>query len=848
MGDRRSLDPMKAIQSFTVRPNLPEPLQRLDALASNLRWSWDAPTRELFRTLDPDTWERTAHDPAILLGLVPPARLAALATDADFLRHLDEVVDAHDRYLHEDRWFQHRDSPLRTVAYFSPEFGITEALPQYSGGLGILAGDHLKASSDLGVPIVGVGLFYRHGYFRQSVSLDGWQQERFPDQDPHALALTYTDVQITLELGGEPCHVGIWRADVGRTPLYLLDTDLDQNSPAIREITDRLYGGDTEHRLQQEIVLGMGGIRALAALGIEAQVFHSNEGHAGFLGLERIRDLVTTKSLSFAEAVEAVRPGCVFTTHTPVPAGIDRFSRDLMVKYFSSLASQCRISIDELLALGHRDETPPDDRFNMAVMGLRLAGRANAVAKLHGAVSRQMFASLWPQVPTDEVPIGSVTNGVHAPSWVSGDIARLLHDQVHPIWDGASAEDWKRAADIDDESLWTARNEGRSRLVGFVRQRLRASLERRGLSASDAAWADTVLDPDALTIGFARRFATYKRANLLLSQRDRIQALLASTDRPVQFVFAGKAHPADEPGKGLIQEIVKFGLEPQNRRRFIFLDDYDIAIARAMYHGCDVWLNTPRRPLEACGTSGMKAALNGALNCSILDGWWDESFDGSNGWAISSVDTEIELSKRDRIEADSLFDLLEHQIVPLFYERQDHMARGWMRRVKHNFVTLGPQVTASRMVRDYVTDLYEPAAIAGDRAFADDLAASRELAAWKARVRQQWGGVKVVWVEADNGPTTLGATRNVTAAVAIDGLAPGDLTVQLLHGPVGPTDELTAAGTVDMVDTGSVDGLHHFRAAFPARSAGRYGFNVRVLPHHDAMVTPLELGVISWAH
>ncbi|MGH9215387.1 MAG: alpha-glucan family phosphorylase, partial [Acidimicrobiales bacterium] len=589
---------MKALRSFTVRPSLPPELSALEDLAFNLRWSWDDQTRDLFRWVDPHLWDASVHDPVRMLGLVDRERLDALAHDAGFKRFLGEVREELQRYLDGERWFQSRGkSPLELVAYFSPEFGIAEAVPQYSGGLGVLAGDHLKSSSDLGVPLVGVGLLYRHGYFRQSLDADGWQQERYPLLDPHVMALRpRTDIRISVDIAGVPLVAQVWQANVGRVPLYFLDADVDDNPDDVRAVTDRLYGGDVEHRLRQEILLGVGGVRALQAVGVEAQVFHTNEGHAGFLGLERIRQLVTDQGLGYPEAIEAVRAGCIFTTHTPVPAGIDRFPRELMDKYFSSWCGEVGVGVDDLMGLGHRPGEAPDERFNMAVMGLRLAGRSNGVAQLHGEVSRKMFGDLWPDLPTDETPIISITNGVHAHTWVSPEMADVLTRHVLPDWDEAGPAAWNQIFEMPDDELWRAREQGRERLVTFVRRRLREGARARGLAGSDVAWADEVLDPRVLTAGFARRFATYKRATLLLSQPDRLKALLLSPDRPIQLVFAGKAHPADEGGKEMIRRIVAFSSDPEVRHRFVFVDDYDIAVARALYQGADVWLNNPRRP------------------------------------------------------------------------------------------------------------------------------------------------------------------------------------------------------------------------------------------------------------
>src|SRR4051812_11693906 len=505
---------MKALRSFTVRPTLPPELTALETLAMNLRWAWDDHTRDLFRWVDPEQWDASIHDPVRLLGVVSRDRLEHLSSDQGFMRFLDEMHTELSSYLSKPRWFQDVGGPpaLRSVAYFSPEFGIAEALPQYSGGLGVLAGDHLKAASDLGVPLVGVGLFYRHGYFRQQLSIDGWQQERYPDLDPYAMALTPVDrVRVEVDIAGVPLSAAVWRADVGRVPLYFLDADVEENSDDLRQVTDRLYGGDVEHRLRQEILLGVGGVRALQALGVETQVFHTNESHAGFLGLERIRQAIVNDGVGNPGAIEGVRAGNIFTTHTPVPAGIDRFPRELIDKYFSAWAKECGVSIDDLMALGHRPGDTPDERFNMAVMGLRLAGRSNAVSKLHRDVSRDMFADLWPDVPEEETPITSVTNGVHALTWVSAEVGDLLSRYVLPEWAGADAGRWARIDEARDDEVWRAKEQGREQLVAFIRRRLRESALGRGTSPSDVLWCDEVLDGKAITICFARRFASYKR-------------------------------------------------------------------------------------------------------------------------------------------------------------------------------------------------------------------------------------------------------------------------------------------------------------------------------------------------
>ena len=647
---------------------LPEALAPLGELVDNLRWSWHPPTQEVFAAVDPSLWETVRRDPVRLLGEVPPERLQALASDQAFLNKIRSAHQDLQRYLTEDRWYQHADSDApRTIAYFSPEFGITHVLPQYSGGLGVLAGDHLKAASDLGVPIVGVGLLYRHGYFVQSLSREGWQQERYPLVDPNNLPLNPlrdadgSPVRVYVNLPGDGrLAAAVWLAQVGRVPLLMLDSDVEENGQAEREVTDRLYGGGGEHRLQQEMLLGIGGVRALRiysrVTGTPApEVFHTNEGHAGFLGLERIRELTEEHGLSLDSALEAARSGTVFTTHTPVPAGIDRFPRDLMQQYFGGDNASPGLPVERILALGAEDYPGGDPEvFNMAVMGLRLAQRANGVSRLHGQVSREMFAGLWPAFDQNEIPIAAVTNGVHAPTWVAPEVMRLARraggtDLVE------RGEGWEQAAaKVRDADIWSTKRVLRERLVQEARRRLRESARQRGASEAELGWIDGVLDPDVLTIGFARRVPSYKRLTLMLRDRDRLRAILLHPQRPAQIVIAGKAHPADDGGKRLIQEMVRFTDEADVRHRIVFLPDYDIALAQPLYPGCDVWLNNPLRPYEACGTSGMKAALNGALNLSIRDGWWDEWFGPEFGWAIPSAEGVEDAEHRDDLEAAAL--------------------------------------------------------------------------------------------------------------------------------------------------------------------------------------------------
>ncbi|WP_406282543.1 alpha-glucan family phosphorylase [Embleya sp. NBC_00896] len=855
---------MRAIRRFTVRTVLPAPLEPLGELAMNLRWSWHAETRDLFESIDPDTWAAVGQDPVRLLGTVPNDKLGVLAEDRRFLDRLRVAAEDLHEYLTGPRWYQtlsavgtSPDSPPAAIAYFSPEYGITAALPQYSGGLGILAGDHLKAASDLGVPIVGVGLMYRHGYFRQSLSRDGWQQERYPLLDPNELPLTLlrgadgAPARVVIGLPTGELHARIWKAQVGRVPLLLLDSDIEENDSAEREVTDRLYGGTSEHRLHQEMLLGIGGVRALRAFceitGHPApEVFHTNEGHAGFLGVERIREFTSADGLDFDAALEATRAGTVFTTHTPVPAGIDRFGRDQIQRHFGGGLACPGVPADRVLALGAETYPGGDPGvFNMAVMGLRLAQRANGVSKLHGRVSRGMFDGLWPGFDTTEVPITSITNGVHAPTWVDGDVLDLASREagVELAEDPAA---WAAIDRLSAGSVWELRRALRAKLVTEARTRLRASWKQRGAGEAELGWIEDVLDPDVLTIGFARRVPSYKRLTLMLRDPARLRGMLLHPERPIQIVIAGKAHPADEGGKRLIQELVRFADHEDVRHRIVFLPDYDIAMAQHLYPGCDVWLNNPLRPLEACGTSGMKAALNGCLNLSILDGWWDEWYDGSNGWAIPTADGIVDVDRRDDLEAAALYDLIENSVAARFYDRgPEGLPTRWLEMVRHTLATLGPKVLADRMVKDYVDVLYAPAALAG-RAITGT--AARELADWKAHVRRSWSGVRVDHVESNGigDAPEVGNTLNLRVFVSLGELAPSDVEVQVVHGRVDGADRIVD-GTVAPLKAGRRDehGRWFYEGSLALDRTGPFGYTVRVMPTHPLQAGPAELGLIA---
>ncbi|MGD6980967.1 MULTISPECIES: alpha-glucan family phosphorylase [Citricoccus] len=873
---------MKAIRRFTVRTHLPESIAGLSRLATNLRWSWHPQTKALFRDLDPQAWDELNQDPVALLGSFDRARLTELAADESIVQRVAAATRDLDRYLSEDRWFQHEVAGVepapRPIAYFSPEFGITAVLPQYSGGLGILAGDHLKSASDLGVPVIGVGLLYQSGYFKQSLSRDAWQQETYPVLDPDNLPLTLLKEQdgspalVSLPIpGNRTLHAQVWRADVGRVPLLLLDSNVPANDDTARSITDRLYGGGGDQRLQQELLLGMGGVRALRQYcrltGTDAPgVYHTNEGHAGFQGIERIEELMAA-GLDWEASLSSVRASTVFTTHTPVPAGIDRFDRHL-VEQFLRAGLAPHVPVERIMALGAEDYVGGDHEVhNMAVMGLRLGQRANGVAKLHGVVSREMFKGLWPGFDADEVPITSITNGVHAPTWVSSTVS----DRAIELF-GTSAvagHDWERVFEVPDEELWEMRRTLRRALVRDVRARLRSSWLKRGASAAEVAWTENVLDEDVMTIGFARRVPTYKRLTLMLRDPERLKRLLLDPEHPIQLVVAGKSHPADEQGKLMIQEMVRFADDPEVRHRIAFLPNYDIQMASTLMPGCDVWLNNPLRPLEACGTSGMKVAMNGGLNLSVLDGWWDEMYDGENGWAIPSASSAASAEERDDVEAAALYDLLETQLVPRFYAAEDSDQAGaagpsrasrdgiphqWLAMVKHTMATLGPAMSADRMVQDYVNELYRPAAAAGRTLDADDYARARELAAWKTRVRAAFGQVVVEHVDSlgVREEPQIGDELQVSAYVSLGDLQPADVCVQAVYGRVSATpagsleeDRLLDTATLELAPAEDLGGGRwQFTGSLVIDRSGAFGYSVRVLPQHELLASPAEMALV----
>jgi starch phosphorylase len=849
----------RSIRTFTVLPHLPERLQPLQKLAYNMWWCWNHDAVSLFRRIDDDAFDNLENSPVKLLGAIDQTRLDQLLQDDGFLAHMDRVDEALTRYMESTTWFQetYPEASNCRIAYFSAEFGIHESIPVYSGGLGVLAGDHLKAASDLGVPLIGVGLMYREGYFRQYLNVDGWQQERYPENDFFNLPLIPENrpdgapLLISIPLPGREVWIRIWRIQVGRVPLYLLDTNVPKNTPEDRGITGQLYGGDNDTRIRQEMVLGIGGIRALKALNRAPTVCHMNEGHSAFCGLERIRALMEEQRLDFASAREAVTAGTCFTTHTPVPAGNDVFPPQLVEHYFSGYLHQLKIDRNDFLGLGRQNPRDQNEPFCMTVLAIRLANTTNGVSKLHGTVSRRMWRAIWPELPEAEIPIMSITNGVHTRSWLGMEMAQLYERYLGIQWEERPTDHsiWRRVEHIPNAELWRTHERRRERLVAFARQRLRAQLKRRGAPPGEIARADEVLDPDALTIGFARRFATYKRGTLIFRNLDRLAAILNNKDRPVQIVFSGKAHPRDHGGKELIAEILHVARRSEFRRRIVFLEDYDINVARYLVQGIDVWLNNPRRPLEASGTSGMKVCCNGGINLSVLDGWWVEAYALDNGWAIGAGEEYTDLAYQDDVESRAIYDLLEQELVPLFYNRtSDGLPRGWLNVMKRSMMTVCPFFNTNRMIQEYVEKCYWPSDRRYTTLSSDQWKRANDLARWRQRLAQGWGQIRIDGVESNNSDTLrVGGEMEVKARVNLGGLAPDDVEVQLFHGVVDSLGEIPNPRTIRMSSNGARQGSSwQFQGTIPCRASGQYGFAVRVVPRHSDLGNPFEPGLICW--
>ncbi|MDQ6938616.1 MAG: alpha-glucan family phosphorylase [Verrucomicrobiota bacterium] len=849
--------------TYNVVPRLPPALEPLREMVFNLWWTWEPSARRLFRHLDPELWNRTNHNPVRMLQLSRQARLVEVAEDDEFLRELKEVHDTFKKYLARKDTYGKKgagSSLKNTVAYFSAEFGFHESIPNYSGGLGILSGDHCKSASDLDLNFVAIGLLYRHGYFKQQIDKDGMQEAVSLNQNFHHLPIREVRrdnarVLISVRILDREVLAKIWELHVGRINLYLLDTDVAENSPEDRLISAELYGGDLEMRMRQEMVLGIGGVRALGALGIDAKVFHMNEGHSAFLALERIRLLHKDQGLDFYAALQLVAASNIFTTHTPVPAGNDAFPRTMMQKYFADFAAEMGLPFDELFSFG-QTRVNTDDPFSMTILALRASRHANGVSKLHGEVSRGLWKDVWSGVPVQEVPITSITNGIHTKTWMAPEFS-ALYTKYLGKWEDrlTDVEFWRGVIDIPDAQLWETHQKLKLRLVEFVRDRMRIRAQRVGESPEAMRKINQVLDPEVLTIGFARRFATYKRGALLFSDKERLARLLNDDTRPVQFIFAGKSHPRDEGGKALIKEVYKFSRETGLENRIVFVEDYDTYIARRLVQGVDLWLNNPLRPLEASGTSGMKLPPNGGLNLSVLDGWWCESYNGKNGWAIGA---EIEAGPaefQNAVDIASLYQILENQIVPLYYAKPDgKLPLAWLQLMRESIRSVTPVFNTHRMVQEYTERLYIPADKAHTEFAREKCKAATELSQWKARIRKDWAQVQIYDVQVGNENRhniLVGDSLLVSAKVHLGAVDPKHVRVEAYYGEPGKDDVSNVSHPAVAVlneDTHHEGNGHYVYKGFvPAAESGTYAFSVRVVPTHPHLTQAHELRLITWS-
>ncbi len=843
---------IQPLREFLVRPALPQSLNRLSELGYNLLWSWDHTIRSLFRRLDPTLWKESNHNPIELLGRVSQEKLDKAAADPRFISLYRRACELNDSYLHLST--PGEDTPQ--IAYFSMEYGLLDCMQIYSGGLGLLSGDHLKAASDEDFALTGVGLLYQRGYLQQYLNPDGWQQERTPLNDFYTLPVRPClgqwdeEIIVSVILPTGEAFIKVWHIDVGRVKLYLLDTNIPQNkTPEHREITDQLYGGDIHKRIRQEIVLGIGGLRALNKLGIKPTVHHMNEGHSAFLAIERVRVLMQEHDLSFEQALEATRLSNVFTTHTSVPAGIDLFDSSLVYDYFARYCDHAGFPFEKLLTLGRKNLQDPTERFSMAVLALKTSAFRNAVSVLHRHVSQVMFQDLWPRLPIDEVPITSVTNGVHSPTWINGDLASLYDQYLQPDWRERleDAKMWEQVHEIPSQELWEMHRKRRRRMVAFVRERAGNSALQRKASAFEVRRLQEVLDPDVFTIGFARRFATYKRATLLLRDIPRLKRLLNNSKMPVQIVIAGKAHPKDVPGKTFIRELVTLSRDPEISKRLVFVEDYGIQVARELVQGVDLWLNNPKRGEEACGTSGMKAAMNGVLNLSVLDGWFDEAFEMSAGWAIG--DRVPYSDDQDDIHATAVYSTLENDIVPLFYQSSEQeIPTEWVRRMKTCIANITPRFSCGRMVAEYMSELYRPAHTLWTSISRDNFDAARQKTMWDERMNQAWDRIK--FIDFGDGPgdqVMSGSAVPLRTTVDLAGLQPAEVRVEAVIGQIGVNGQLEDTYTLPLAPVEKKGDSVVFASEFTVQHTGRVGYSVRVSPNHfDNPLTRPCNSLLKW--
>lgn len=849
---------MYIFNRVTVVPQLPEKISRLTEIANNLWWSWNTEFLKLFQMIDIDLWENVGKNPIKFLKLVNQSKIEEISENSEFLKQYNRVVENFDNYMNsKDTWFNKKypNNKNDLIAYFSAEYGLDEVVPIYSGGLGILSGDHLKSASDLGLPFVAVGLLYKNGYFHQKINSKGEQCSEYHNIDLYNLPILPVkdkmddDVIIDIELGERILHLKLWQINVGRVKLYLMDSDIEQNDEDLRNITLRLYGGDKEMRIRQEIVLGMAGVQVLQKLGLKPTLYHMNEGHSSFLTLQLIYNIMQEKQVSFEIAKEMATVETVFTTHTPVPAGNDIFDITLVEQYFNKFWSKLGISREEFLKLGMKENEGFEQGFNMGILALKIAGKKNGVSKLHGEVSRELFSEVWPNIAEDESPITYVTNGIHTCTWLAPNLKNLYNEYLPPYWQDKIEMDstWQKIDNIPNEKLWDAHVARKEKLMRLIKQNITERYVNSGVGYDQIGELVNSLNPKALTIGFARRFATYKRATLIFKDIARLTQILNDENRPVQIVFAGKAHPQDKEGQDLIKYIHEVSLMPQFKGKIFILENYNIGMSRYLVSGVDVWLNNPRRPMEASGTSGEKASVNGVVNCSILDGWWAEGYDGTNGWAIGTNATYNSYEEQDKADSNSLYHLLENKIIPAYYNQDKNgISSEWITLMKNSIKTTGGKYSTSRMLIDYINDLYMPLCNLNKKYF-QNLENVMSYTEWKRIAKQNWQNIKITQDRnVDNGKFNAGSQITVNCEVELPNIDEKNVEVQVYFGQVLDNGTVRNVYTEEMNKVGEEDGKKFYEATLDLTTGGNFGYTFRVMPKHDMLVDSENLDLVKW--
>ena len=854
---------MYIFNRITVNPQLPKRIEKLSTISNNLWWSWNTEFLRLFRKIDQDLWEKCGKNPVKFLKEVSQERLEMASKDVQFLREYDKNVENFENYMESNNtWFANKypENKNDLIAYFSAEYGLDETLPIYSGGLGILSGDHLKSASDLGIPLVAVGLLYKNGYFHQKINGNGEQETEYHDIDLYNLPIQPVkteegeDLTIYIKFPKRRIYLKVWKIQVGRVSLYLLDSDIEKNNPEDRDVTLRLYGGDQEMRIRQEIVLGMGGVNLLTrALKLKPTVYHMNEGHSSFLTLELIKNIIKEKQVSFDIARDIVSSMTVFTTHTPVPAGNDIFPISLVEKYFKDFWPRIAISREEFLKLGMKPCDDLEPGFNMGILALKIAGKKNGVSKLHGAVSRELFGEVWPEIAANESPIGYVTNGIHTCSWLAPNIKELYNKYLIPYWQDNIQYNyvWEKIKNIPDEKLWEAHQERKQKLLNIVKDSTTERLRRSGYRYEDINAIISQLNPNALTIGFARRFATYKRATLIFKDLERITQILNNSERPVQLIFAGKAHPADKEGQDLIKYIHNISMMPQFKGKIFLLENYNIAMSRYLISGVDVWLNNPRRPMEASGTSGQKASVNGVINFSVLDGWWAEGYNQKNGWRIGYNKEYESYEAQDVTDSQSLYETLEGKIIPAYYNKdQKGMSKEWLSLMKESIISTGGNYSTSRMLADYTSKYYVLLCNLHNKYY-EDLGSVTEYNSWKKELYNNWKDVKITQANnLDNITIDAGNCIDVRCEVELANIKPENVTVECYYGKIlenGVVEDINII-PMKMKNTEDRDGkvIYHYESKIELKTGGNYGYTFRVMPKHEMILEPANLNLIKW--